>query len=121
MLFLSISVFCCIGTYSVNSNLDDFFITAAFGLLGYALMRLDVDAAPLMLGFIGPMLEEYFRRAMLLNHGRFTPFVASPVSGKFFAPIALFAAWRLIPFFSKVGKAKAAHQALTDLSATGED
>ena len=31
-------------------------------------LRLDLDAAPLMLGFIlGPMLEENFRRALLLS------------------------------------------------------
>src|ERR1043165_8163218 len=57
VLFPSILFFCCIGTYSVNNNLQDIFITACFGLLGYAFMRLELDAAPLMLGFIlGPML-----------------------------------------------------------------
>ena len=32
--------FCCIGTYSVNNNLDEVFVTAGFGLLGYLLLRL---------------------------------------------------------------------------------
>ena len=42
-------------------------------LLGYMFMRLELDAAPLMLGFIlGPMLEENFRRALLLSRGSFT-------------------------------------------------
>ena len=31
-------------------RLDDIFITAVFGCLGYAFMRLELDAAPLMLG-----------------------------------------------------------------------
>ena len=55
VLFPSILFFCCIGTYSVNNNLDDIFVTAVFGLGGYLFLRLDLDAAPLMLGFIlGP-------------------------------------------------------------------
>jgi hypothetical protein len=34
-----------------------------------------------MLGFIlGPMLEEYFRRAMVLSHGNLATFVHQPIS-----------------------------------------
>ena len=81
MLFPSILFFCCLGTFSINNNLQDIGITAAFGLLGYLLLRLKLDPAPLMLGFIlGPMLEEYFRRTMVLGHGDLRSFVAEPVS-----------------------------------------
>src|ERR671932_340999 len=86
VLFPTILFFCCIGTYSVNNNLDDIFSTAAFGLLGYVLMRLDLEPAPLMLGFIlGPMLEENFRRAMIISRGSFTTFVTHPISGTLLA------------------------------------
>ena len=44
VLFPSILFFCCIGTYSVNNRLDDVFITATFGFIGYVFMRLDLDA-----------------------------------------------------------------------------
>ena len=44
VLFPSILFFCCIGTYSVNNSLDDVFITATFGFIGYVFMRLDLDA-----------------------------------------------------------------------------
>jgi len=47
-LYPLVLVCCCIGTYSVNNNLDDIFITAAFGFLGYVFMRLDMDAALLL-------------------------------------------------------------------------
>ena len=81
VLFPSILFFCCIGTFSVNNNLNDIAITAVFGLIGYLMMRLDLDPAPLMLGFIlGPMLEEYFRRAMLIGGGRLSTFVTEPIS-----------------------------------------
>ena len=99
VLFPSILFFCCIGTYSINNNLQDIFITAAFGLIGYVFMRLDLDAAPLMLGFIlGPMLEEYFRRAMLLSRGSFTTFFTHPISASLLSLIGVFIAWQLWAF-----------------------
>jgi TctA family transporter len=99
VLFPSILFFCCIGTYSVNNNLDDIYITAGFGLLGYLFLRLDLDAAPLMLGFIlGPMLEEYFRRAMLLSRGSFMTFVDRPIAGSLMALIAVFVLWQAVAF-----------------------
>ena len=78
----AILFFCCIGTFSVNNNIEDIYITAFFGVLGYIFMRLDLDPAPLMLGFIlGPMLEENLRRALRLSHGSFSVFVTRPIRG----------------------------------------
>ncbi|HVZ47077.1 MAG TPA: tripartite tricarboxylate transporter permease [Ramlibacter sp.] len=102
VLFPAILFFCCIGTYSVNNNLDDIFITALFGLMGYLMMRLELDPAPLMLGFIlGPMLEENFRRALLLSRGSFSIFVTRPISGTLMGLIALLVVWQLVTFFRK--------------------
>jgi putative tricarboxylic transport membrane protein len=97
VLFPAILFFCCIGTYSVNNSLDDIYVTAGFGLLGYLFLRLDLDPAPLMLGFIlGPMLEENFRRAMLLSRGSLSPFVTRPIAGTLTLLIAAFIAWQLV-------------------------
>ena len=109
VLFPSILFFCCVGTFSVNNNLADIFITAAFGFAGYMFMRLDLDAAPLMLGFIlGPMLEENFRRALLLSRGHFAAFFTRPISGTLLSLIGLFIAWQLIAFFTKTKLTSAA-------------
>src|SRR5512142_1467779 len=51
VLFPAILFFCAVGTYSVNNSLEDVFVTAVFGFIGYMFLRLDLDAAPLMLGF----------------------------------------------------------------------
>ena len=108
VLFPSILFFCCIGTYSVNNNLDDVFVTAVFGFVGYMFMRLDLDAAPLMLGFIlGPMLEENFRRALLLSRGSFTAFLTRPISGTLLGLIAVFIAWQLFAFVFKARRVPA--------------
>lgn len=107
VLFPAILFFCCIGTYSINNNLDDVFITVAFGALGYLFMRLEMDPSPLMLGFIlGPMLEENFRRSMLLSRGSFEVFINRPISGTLISLIAAFILWQTFAFFRQRGKAK---------------
>ena len=107
VLFPAILFFCCIGTYSINNNLDDVFITVAFGALGYFFMRLEMDPSPLMLGFIlGPMLEENFRRSMLLSRGSFEVFINRPISGTLISLIAAFILWQTVSFFRQRGKAK---------------
>ncbi|HQS49800.1 MAG TPA: tripartite tricarboxylate transporter permease, partial [Xanthobacteraceae bacterium] len=81
ILFPAIVAFCCIGVYSVNNNTFDVYTMALFGVLGYVLVKLDCEPAPLLLGFvIGPMLEEYLRRAMLISRGDATVFVTRPIS-----------------------------------------
>jgi putative tricarboxylic transport membrane protein len=81
LLFPAIIAFCCIGAFSVNNNVFDVFMMALFGLVGYALIKLDFEPAPLLLGFVlGPMLEENLRRAMLLSRGSPTVFVTHPLS-----------------------------------------
>ena len=107
VLVPAILFFCCIGTYSINNNLDDVFITVAFGALGYLFMRLEMDPSPLMLGFIlGPMLEENFRRSMLLSRGSFEVFINRPISGTLISLIAAFVLWQTVAFFRQRGKAK---------------
>ena len=81
ILFPAILVFCTIGVYSLNYNVFDIYMTAAFGLVGYLWYKLKCEGAPLLLGLVlGPMMEENFRRAMLLARGDFSTFVTRPLS-----------------------------------------
>jgi TctA family transporter len=80
-LFPSIILFCCIGNYSVSNNPFDVYLCAAIGVLGYVLVKLECEPAPLLLGFIlGPLMEENLRRALLLSRGDPTVFVTRPLS-----------------------------------------
>ncbi len=81
MLFPAILMFCCIGVYASSYSLFDVFMVAGFGAAGYILAKLNCEPAPLLLGFVlGPMVEEYFRRAMVLSKGDFSVFVSRPIS-----------------------------------------
>jgi TctA family transporter len=56
-------------------------MTAAFGLVGYIWSKLKCEGAPLLLGLVlGPMMEENFRRALLLARGEYSTFVTRPLS-----------------------------------------
>ena len=80
-LYPAILVFCCIGVYTVNNSVFDVYVTASFGLIGYLFFKLGCEPPPLLLGFVlGPMMEENFRRALLLSRGDFTTFLTRPLS-----------------------------------------
>ena len=80
-LFPSIVLFCAIGVYSTNNNTFDIWMVAIFGIIGYLFIKLGTEPAPLLLGFIlGPMMEEYLRRALLLSRGDWSVFVTRPLS-----------------------------------------
>jgi putative tricarboxylic transport membrane protein len=95
MVYPSILVFCCIGVFSVNNSAFDVFVMSVLGLLGYLFYKLECEMAPLILSFIlGPMLEEYFQRSMLISKGDMAVFVKRPVSAvlltaSFFALVAV--------------------------------
>lgn len=100
-LFPMILTFCCIGVYSVNYRLFDIFLMAGFGLFGLILKRIGCEPAPMVLAFVlGPMLEEQFRRTLLLSDGDFTVFVSRPLSAGLLAVALLLvllmslSAWR---------------------------
>ncbi len=81
LLFPAIVALCCIGAYSVSNSLFDVWLVLLFGLVGYLFIKIGVEPAPLVLGFVlGPMLEENFRRAMLISSGDMSIFVARPIS-----------------------------------------
>lgn len=76
-----ILMFICIGTYSVNNSAFEIWLVIIMGIVGYVARCFAFPAAPLLLGFVlGPMLEEHFRRAMLIARGDFFVFLERPAS-----------------------------------------
>jgi putative tricarboxylic transport membrane protein len=77
----AILLFCCIGAYSLQNSTFHVMQVAMFGILGYIFVRLGCEGAPFLLGLVlGPQMEEYFRRAMLLSRGDPMVFIERPIS-----------------------------------------
>ena len=90
ILYPSILAFICFGVYSINNSFADIIVLLVFGLIGYVLMLLRFSPAPLLLGYVlGPMMEENFRRALLIGRGDPMVFVDRPISGAILGVTAL--------------------------------
>jgi TctA family transporter len=81
VLFPAIIAFSAVGCYSLGLNAYDVLAVALFGVLGYFLIRMGCEPAPLLLGFVlGPLLEENLRRALIISRGDPSVFVSRPIS-----------------------------------------
>nr|WP_314262559.1 tripartite tricarboxylate transporter permease [uncultured Devosia sp.] len=101
-LYPIIIIFCAIGVFSVNNTTFDVFGMAIFGIAGYAVRKLDAEPAPLLLAFIlGPMMEEYLRRALLFAKGDFSVFLTRPISAGLILVAVVLLATLLLPAIRK--------------------
>ena len=101
-LFPAIVLFCAIGVYSTNNNTFDIWMVAIFGVVGYTFIKLGMEPAPLLLGFIlGPMMEENLRRALLLSRGDWSVFVTRGLSATLLAMAALLLLIVFLPSIKK--------------------
>ena len=100
LLFPSIMVFSAIGIYSLSSSPFEIYMTAFFGVLGFVLVKLGFNMAPLLLGFVlGPLLEENLRRSMLMSRADPTIFFTRPLSLVFIVATVVILVVVLAPTF----------------------
>jgi putative tricarboxylic transport membrane protein len=98
MMFPAILIFCNIGNYSINNAPFDVAMTAVFALVGYWLIKLDFEPAPMLLGYVlGPLMEENLRRAMLIARGDPMTFVYRPISATLLAIAVLLLVLAVLP------------------------
>jgi putative tricarboxylic transport membrane protein len=82
--------FIAVGVYSTNNSLFEIGEVLVFGLVGALFVALDFPVSPILLGYVlGPMVEENFRRALLLSRGDMAVFLNRPISAAFIAACAL--------------------------------
>ncbi|MCV6902137.1 MAG: tripartite tricarboxylate transporter permease [Achromobacter xylosoxidans] len=111
-LFPSALFFVCVGVYSTENSLFDVGMVLVMGMVGYLLLKLRFSPAPLLLGFVlGPMVEENFRRALLLSRGQMGIFIDRPISAAFIYAIFALALWLVYSTVRNRRKAQAIAQA----------
>ena len=72
---------CAIGSFAANNSTFDIGVMAAFGLLGYLMLKAGFPQPPMLLAMIlGPLAESNFRRALSLSRDDFSTFFTSPIS-----------------------------------------
>jgi putative tricarboxylic transport membrane protein len=93
VLFPVVLVFAAFGAYAIRNSVADVVSMFLVGVLGFFMRIQGIPAAPFAIAFIlGPLLEENFRRSMLMSLGSPSIFLESPLSIAFLALAALSAA-----------------------------
>lgn len=70
-----------LGSYAVDNNIFNVWVMLAFGIVGYLMKKYDFSPAALVLGLVlGPMMEEAFRRQLLVTDGNYLSFITQPIS-----------------------------------------
>ncbi len=102
LMFPAILIFCAIGIYSINNSVQDVYFTAFFALVGYIMIKLGYEPAPMLLGFVlGKLMEEKLRQSLILSRGSFTTFIERPVSATLLAIALIMLVIALLPAMSK--------------------
>jgi TctA family transporter len=103
LMYPSAIFFICVGVFSTHNSLFDVGEVAVFGIVGALLLAMDFPLSPIVLGFVlGPMLEENFRRSLLLSRGELTVFINRPISAWFMAACALLIALQVLSYVRKL-------------------
>ncbi len=79
-----------VGAYAISNRPFDITIALVFGVLGYFFDKMKYSPAPIVLGIIlGGMIDENFRRALMVSKGDPSVFITHPISA-FFLVIIIF-------------------------------
>jgi putative tricarboxylic transport membrane protein len=95
-LMPAIVLFCIVGSYTVANSITDVYLMLAFGVFGYLMKKLKFDAPPMVLAFVlGPLIEYYFKSALMYSRGSFVVFVTRPISLACLVVTAIVLVWSL--------------------------
>jgi putative tricarboxylic transport membrane protein len=85
-----IVMFALVGAFADRNSISDVWIVVVFGAIAWAMDRVKLPVAPMVLGAIlGPIAEDSFTRSMITFHDDWTVFVKSPISATLMALAAV--------------------------------
>lgn len=86
-----------IGSYAVSNNPFEVWVMITFGVFGYFMKKFKYSPAAMILGIVlGKLMEESFRRAMLITDGDASVFFTRPISLVILAFSVFSLAWPVI-------------------------
>jgi putative tricarboxylic transport membrane protein len=96
-LYPLIVVMCYVGAFGVNNRIFDMIAVLAFGVIGFALKKLDYPLTPIILGFVlGGTLETKLRQGLSANDGNLLLFFKSPIAGTIFTITLVFIVFAIL-------------------------
>jgi putative tricarboxylic transport membrane protein len=86
ILYSMVVALCVLGVYATRMSNFDVGIMLAFGVIGYFMRLHKYPLAPMLLGMVlGDMMEQSFRRSLILSNGDATMFFTRPISATLLA------------------------------------
>lgn len=90
VMALFVTVLSILGVYSLTNDVTKLWVMLFFGVLGYALRKLDFPLPPLLLGVVlGDMMEMAFRQSLALSKGSWLIFFERPISSVLMMALAI--------------------------------
>lgn len=81
---------CLLGVFNINQSYFEILLIVLFGLLGLFMINNNLDCVPIVMGFLlTPMIEEQFRRAMMMSKGNLDIFWNSEINNMLFIGLLL--------------------------------
>ncbi len=97
ILYAFIAMISMVGVYASTFSAFQMWMALAIGILAFVLRRLGYPIVPMLMGVIlGPYLEEFLRRSLIVSQGDPMIFVTSPGSAVFLVLTVMFV-WLLRP------------------------
>jgi len=94
VLLPSVLVLICLGVYTIHNSTLDVLLVLIFGCIGYGMRLLRFEPAPLLIGLVlGPLMETYLRRSLIVSHGDVLALAGRPISGTMLLVSALILIW----------------------------
>lgn len=81
ILYAFIAMIAMVGTYASSFSIFQMWVALAIGVFAYVLRVMTYPIVPMLMGIIlGPFLEEYLRRSLIIHDGNPLIFITSPIS-----------------------------------------
>lgn len=81
ILYSMVLAFCILGVYAVRLSMFDVGMMLVFGIIGYVMRMYKYPVAPVLLALIlGDLMEQNFRRSLILSNGDPSIFVTRPIT-----------------------------------------
>ncbi len=81
VLVPAVFIFCYVGTFALNNNVDDIYFMIFAGIVAYIMIKLDFSMPPIIIGLIlGTIMERNLARSLAISKGSFTIFFTRPIS-----------------------------------------
>jgi len=105
-----ILVLCAVGSYGMETSINDLWITLIFGVIAFILQKLNYPLSPFVIAnVLGPIMEENFRRSLIMSGERASIFFTRPITVSIIAVNIILLLITLIPFktiFARTGWSK---------------